>query len=136
MAGNLSAYSGNKILELLVGKTGFTTPTVYLALCTVVPTAASTGATITEASYTGYLRKATSGSDWGTASGQSITNVAAIQFDPCTAGSSAVIGWAAVDSGTTGAGNILFWGTCVPTTISTSFTPARFAIGALVASAS
>lgn len=136
MAGNLSTYSGNKVLELLVGKTGFTLPTAYLALCTTAPTAASTGATLVEATYGGYGRKATTGSDWTTAASGNISNAAAIAFDPCTSGSSIIVGWAAVDSGTIGAGNVLFWGTCVSTTISTSFTPARFAIGALSANAS
>lgn len=136
MAGNLSIYSGNKLLELLTGKTGFTLPTAHLALCTVVPTAANTGATITEATYGGYARLATTGSDWTTASSESISNATVLSFDPCTSGSSTIVGWAACDSGTIGAGNILFWGTCAATTISTSFTPGRFAIGALVVTAS
>lgn len=136
MAGNLSVYSGNKILELLTGKTAFALPTTYLALCTVVPTAASTGATISEATYGGYQRLATTGADWTSASSETLSNANVLSFATCASGSSTIIGWAALDSTTVGAGNILFWGTCVPTTISTSFTPARFAIGALTVSAS
>ena len=136
MAGNLSTYSGNKLLELLTGKTSFTLPTAYLALCTVVPTAASTGATLTEATYGGYARLPTAGGDWTTAASNTISNATALSFSGCLSGSSTIIGWAACDSGTTGAGNVLFWGTCAATTISTSFTPARFAIGALVVTAS
>lgn len=131
MAGNLSVYSGNKILELLTGKTAFTLPTCYLALCTTAPTAASTGATIVEATYTGYVRLATAGSDWTAASGEVISNATLLSFPACTAGTNTINSWAALDSSTIGAGNVLFWGTCVSTVISTSFTPARFAIGAL-----
>ena len=48
---SFSDYAENKILELIVGKTGFTTPTAYIALVTTLPTDASTGATLVEPSF-------------------------------------------------------------------------------------
>lgn len=123
-----SDYAENKILELLVGKTGFATPTVYVALCTTTPTDASIGSTLVEATYTGYARKDTTGL-WGSAASGSITNSSAITFVACSGGSSTITGFALVDSGTTGAGNVLAWGTC-SLSVSSGITP-QFAISAL-----
>lgn len=132
MAGSASDYAENKLLELIVGKTGFTTPTVYVALCTAAVTDSSTGSTITEANYTGYARKSTAGADWGTASGGSITNANAITFAACTAGSSTITYFALVDSSGTGTGNVLAYGDLSSSvTISTTVTPAQFAAGTL-----
>jgi hypothetical protein len=47
MANNMSDYAENKVLELLVGKTAFSTPTAYLALYTVTPTDAGGGTQVT-----------------------------------------------------------------------------------------
>lgn len=126
-----SDYLENKVLDHCLGDGSFTMPAaVYLALCTVVPTDASTGATITEANYTGYARKQIAASDLSAAASGSKTNSAAITFADCTAGSSTVVGFAIVDASTNG--NILYWGTVTSKTIDTSNTPATVAIGALV----
>ena len=117
---SFSDYAENKILELIVGKTGFTTPTAYIALVTTLPTDASTGATLVEPSTSGtaYARKSTSASDWGTASSGSITNANAITFATATgAGWGTIVGFAIVDSGTVGAGNVLGWGSLTSTAI-------------------
>jgi hypothetical protein len=58
------------------------------------------------------------------------TNSNAITFDPCTAGTSTIIGWGIYDASTSG--NLLVWGTCTSTVISTTQTPATIAIGGLV----
>jgi hypothetical protein len=73
---SFSDYAENKILELIVGKTAFATPTAYIALVTTVPTDASTGATLVEPSTSGtaYARKSTAAGDWNAASSGSITN--------------------------------------------------------------
>lgn len=133
VAASKSDYLENKVLDHCLGKTSFTMPsTVALALCTVVPDDAKTGATITEAGYTGYARKAVAASDLNAAaSGQSM-NANALTFAACTASSSTIIGWALCDSSSTGAGNMLYWGTCTSTVISTTQTPATIAIGGLV----
>lgn len=113
-----------------------TTPTitapVYLALCTVVPDDTKTGATITEANYTGYARKAIAAADMSAAAAGSKTNSNALTFAACTGGSSTIIGWAICDASGTGAGNVLAWGTCTSTVVSTTQTPATVAIGGLV----
>jgi hypothetical protein len=130
---SFSKYSSAKVLEHKAGKStdALVTP-VYLALCTVVPTDSSTGSTLTEASYTGYARKSIAGSDWAAAvegSPSSIANANAITFAACTGGTSTIIGWALCDASS--AGNVIMWGTCTSTVISTTQTPATVAVGLL-----
>lgn len=135
MSGSYSEYAASAILAHSVGKTSWTMPTTYIALCTTLPTSASTGATIVEATYTGYARIATSG-DWGSptsATPCTIFNSSAITFAACTGSTSTIVGFAIVDSVTTGAGNVIAWGSCTSTVISTTQTPATFAINALEA---
>jgi len=132
MSGSLSEYCEGAVLAHVVGKTSFTLPTTYLALTTTVPTSASTGATIVEATYTGYLRLATSG-DWGSptlGAPSTIFNSSAMTFAACTASTSTIVGAALLDSITIGAGNMLAWGSTASTVISASQTPATFAINA------
>jgi len=133
MSGSFSEYCASAVLAHVVGKTSFTEPTTYLALCTTLPTSASTGATLVEATYTGYARIATSG-DWGSptsATPCTIFNSSAITFAACTGSTSTIVGFAIVDSITVGAGNVLAWGSCTSTVISTTQTPPTFAINAL-----
>ena len=132
MSGSLSQYAETAVLGHVVGKTSFTMPTTWLALCTVTPTAASTGATITEAAYTGYARLATAG-DWGTPTAgapSTIFNSSAMTFAACTASTSTIIGAALLDSSTIGAGNMIAWGSVASTVVSATQTPATFAINA------
>lgn len=129
-----SDYLEGKDLNHNLGKEAFTMPAALaVALCTAVPTDASTGSTITEATYTGYLRKAIIGSEL-TQSGTSPTknaNNAVITFAACTGSTSTIIGFALCDSATTAAGNVLYWGTVTSTVISITQTPATIASGAL-----
>jgi hypothetical protein len=129
-----SQYFETAILGLITGKTAYTLPSVWVALTTTTPTSASTGATIVEATYTGYARKSTAGSDWNApvaGSPSSITNANPITFAACTGSTSTVQSFALVDNASTGAGNMLGWGTCASTVISVTQTPATFAAGAL-----
>ena len=133
MAGSYSEYCAAKVLELTVGKTAFATPTTYLGLWTSALTSASTGATAGEATYTGYARIATSG-DWGSATLATpctIFNSSAITFAACTASTSTITYFGIFDSITVGAGNMIAWGSCTSTVISSTQTPATFAINAL-----
>jgi hypothetical protein len=133
VSGSASEYLETALLAHIVGKTSYTMPTVCVALCTTVPTSASTGATIVEATYTGYARLATSG-DWGTATAgtpSTIFNSTALTFAACTGSTSTIVGFAGCDATGTGAGNMLWWGSCSSTVISTTQTPATFAINAL-----
>jgi len=81
MAGSLSDYAENKILEHIVGKTAWPMPTFYLAASTTDPLDSGSG--ITEPVAMGYARVATSGATWGNAAG-SITNAAEITFPTAT----------------------------------------------------
>lgn len=134
MAGGKFDYLEEKDLGHNMGKTSFTMPgTVAIALCTAVPEDNKTGATITEANYTGYARKAVTGAQL-TISGTNPTKIATnekLEFAACTAGTSTVIGYAILDSSTTGAGNGLYWSTCTSTVISATQTPATIASGGL-----
>lgn len=128
---SFSDYYETHVLDHVLGKTSLSLVTpIYLALCTVVPTDASTGSTITEATYTGYARKSVAASDWNAAAAGQSTNANAITFAACTGSSSTIIGWALCDAST--AGNIIVWGTCTSTVISTTQTPATVAIGGLI----
>jgi len=128
---SFSDYLENKVLEHVVAKTSFTMPTspLYLALCTTVPTDSSTGSTLVEANYTGYARKSVAGTDWASASGGSISTANQITFAACTGSTSTVVGWALVDASSSG--NVIAWGTCTSTVISTTATPATVNAGGL-----
>lgn len=51
MAGSLSNYAENKVLDHILGTTSYTMPTVYLALYTVAPTEGTSGTEVTGGSY-------------------------------------------------------------------------------------
>jgi hypothetical protein len=104
----LGTYLANKLLDHARGVASFTMPTTYVGLVT---SASSAGAQGTEANYTGYARVALSGL-LGAASAGSGTNSSAINFGACTAGSNTIVGFIITDSATSGAGNLLFFGTC------------------------
>lgn len=129
-------YLENKLLDHALGKAAFTMPSpVYLALCTVVPEDSKTGATITEANYTGYARKKIEAAQLTSAASGKSKNNTKLEFAECTAGSSTVVGWAILDAAGTGAGNGLFWGTCTSTAISVTQTPANIPSEQLVVEA-
>lgn len=130
---SFSDYLELKVLDHVFGDGAYTSPTAYVALCTAAVSDASTGATITEATYTGYARIIINATDMSAASAGSKTNSAAITFAACTAGTSTITYFAVCDSVTTGAGNVLMWGTVTSKVVDTSNTPATIAIGALVA---
>lgn len=130
---SFSDYLEPLLLDHVLSDGAFTEPAnVYMALCTTAPTDASTGATLVEATYTGYARKEILATDLSAANGSGKTNSAAITFAACTGSTSTIVGFAVCDSATTGAGNVLLWGTTTSKVIDTSNTPATVAIGALV----
>jgi hypothetical protein len=127
-----SDYAELKVLDHMFNDGTFTAAAVYLSLDTVIPTDASTGATLTEANYTTFARLAIGAADMSAAAAGSKTNTAAFTFAACTAGSSTIVGFAILDSITLGAGNIHYWGTTTSKVIDTSNTPPTIAIGGLV----
>jgi len=80
--GSFADYTENKVLELIVGKTAFSTPTAYIAASTADPTDAGSG--IAEPIGNGYARVSTSGIDWNNASNGSITNANSFSFPEAT----------------------------------------------------
>ena len=111
MAGNISDYLENKILEHVMGKTTYTKPTAtYLALYLVTPTDSTAGTEVANAN--GYVRQAIT---WGTASNGTISNSAQITF-PAATGSpwGTVTALGVVDASVWGSGNILWYGPVSP----------------------
>lgn len=132
MAGSLSNYAELKILDHIVGKTSFTMPTVYIALCTADPTDAGTGGSMNEvADANSYARVSTAGGDWNTASGGAMDNVNAIEFPEASGSWGTATHFALVDSGTHGAGNMLAHGDLTVSKAVTSGDTVGFAIGNL-----
>lgn len=134
MAGSMSDYLETHVIDHCIGRTSFTMPAaIYIALCTTIPTDASTGTTIVEANYTTYARFAVSpvSTYFGAASspGGTSANIAAITFAAVTAGSSVIVGIAICDALTLG--NMLYWSDVTSKTVDTSNTPPTIAIGAL-----
>jgi hypothetical protein len=106
----------------------------YMALVILALTDADTGTTVSDGShvptYTGYARKSVAGTDMAAGSGTSgsVSNTSAIIFAACTAGSSTILGFGNCVASTVGV--LRKFGTCASTTVSTTQTPAQFAIGA------
>lgn len=105
MAGSLSNYTENKVLDHVVGKTSFTMPSTWLALFTVAPTDAGGGTEVTGGSY---ARVATAGADWSAASGGAITNANALTFPQATDNWGTIVAAALLDASS--GGNMLIWG--------------------------
>ena len=106
MASNLALYAENKILELLVGKTAFATPTTYIGLFTTI--CDEDGANGVEASAGNYVRKSTAGADWEAAAAGAIQNANDITFIECAAGNwGTIVGIGIWDAES--AGNLLVW---------------------------
>ena len=133
MAGSKSNYLSAKQLQESAGGVAFTAPTnEYVALCTVAVTDSSTGATITETNYTSYARtQIGTGNNqtdaWNAATGSTtstVTNKNAITFPTATgASTNPIIAIAVLDSGTAGAGNVLYWCDVTSTPIASGDTP-------------
>lgn len=129
MAGNLSDYAENKILDHSTGKTSWTMPTVYVALYTSAPTDSTSG---TEVSGGSYARVATTGTTWNAASAGSTSNASAIVFTTATASWGTVTAVALVDASTSG--NIIWYGTLTSNKTVDSGDTFQFAAGALTLS--
>ena len=102
----------------------------YISLHTADPGEAGNQST-SEATYTGYARVSVvrSGSGW-TVSGNTASNVAAINFGACTAGSSTVTHFG-IGSDSTGIGNLFFKGPLSPTIAVVAGITPSFPIGSL-----
>ena len=132
MAGSLSNYAEDKLNDHILSITSLTMPAnIYMALCTVTVTDAMTGATITEATYTGYARIEVLAASLNASSGGVVTNSADITFAACSGSTSTVIGVAILDSVTIGAGNMLMYSDVTSHVVDASNTPATVPSGSL-----
>jgi len=136
-ASGKSNYYISKLLNQFWNTTSFTFPTpIYWAGWTATLTAASTGATAGEASYAAYARVSSTPNTTNystSSSGSTITNNTAITWPANATATSTWTFVAVLDGGTTGAGNILFWGSITSTAINVGDTP-QMNISALTAS--
>lgn len=138
MAGSKSDYLEKKILDLVLGAVAFTAPgTVYVALSTAAYTDSATGASMTEVSGGAYARVTVTNNatNWPAASGTNPTvksNGTVISFPTATVAWGTITSFYIVDSGTLGAGNVLYGGDLTtPKVVGIGDTPS-FAVGALV----
>lgn len=111
----------------------------FMALSILAFTDADTGTTADNGThiptYTGYARKSVAGTDMPSASSGagSAANTSAITFATCTAGTSTILAIANTSASTVG--TLRKWADVSSTVISTTQTPATFAIGAYTTSA-
>jgi hypothetical protein len=135
ISSGMSQYLMPALINHSMDKAAYAEPTtVAMALCTAAPTSTSTGASITEAAYTGYTEIAIPAASLNSATAATpsvMTNSAAITFPNCTGGTSTLLGFIIKDSSTIAAGNSLWYGTLTSTTISTTQTPPTVASGSL-----
>lgn len=135
ISSGINQYAMPKLIDHLNAKTAFTIPALFtMGLWTVAPTSTSTGTLASEAAYTGYGRQTVAGANMNAATAatpSAATNIAAITFGNCTAGTSTLLGFQMCDSATIGAGNALWYGTLSSTVISTTQTPPTIAAATL-----
>lgn len=130
----MAGFSNNveaKVLDHICGDGAYTSPSPYLALLTALPTDTDTAGSLSEATYTGYVRLALSPSDMSAASGGSKTNSATLTFAACTASTSTIVAIALVSS-SSGAGDLIMYGAVPTVVVSTTQTPPTIAPGGLV----
>lgn len=128
---NISTYLANKLLDLVFSQAAFTPPaTVYMALCTAGPTAASTGSTITEPSGNNYSRLSITNNttNFPNASGGSKSNGAAFTFATPSGSWGTITHYALCDASS--AGNVLFFGALTASETPASGDTVRFATSA------
>lgn len=107
MAGSMTDFLENKILEHTLGKTSYTMPAgCYVALFTANPSDTGGG---TEVSGGAYARQQVLAAGWAAASGGSISNSADITFPVASASWGTITAIAIFDALTVG--NMLWWGT-------------------------
>lgn len=136
MAGNLSDYAENKILDHSTGKAAWALPTVsgsgykvWVALYTTAPTDSTSG---TEVSGGSYARVECLPATWNAASSGSTSNASAIVFPTASASWGTVTAVAITDAST--AGNIIWYGTLTSNKTVDSGDTFQFAAGALTLS--
>jgi len=133
MAGSFSDYLEDAVLDHITGKSALGFPTdVYVALCTADPTDAGTGASMNEVTNANdYARVTMADTDWDASSGGATANATAITFTEASGSWGTVSHFAVLDSGTHGAGNMLFHGDLTASKAVADGDTVSFAIGDL-----
>lgn len=103
--GSFSDYLEIKVLEHIVGKTTYASPSAYIALYTTTPADSGGGVEVSDPSY---VRQYTPGSSWTAATSGQISNAVQITFNAATTSWGTVNGFSLSDS--LSGGNILVWG--------------------------
>lgn len=107
--GTLSDYATTKLVDHVFKSAYSPAATLYLCLCTTIPTAASTGTTIVETDYTNYVRKAFTATSFNAASLRKIVQALDIEFAQAGgAGTNNINSYAICDAATLG--NMLAFG--------------------------
>lgn len=110
-------FNGTAITGLAANATTGALTNLYVSLHTADPGDAGTQTTseVTTSAYIGYARVSVARSTTGwTVTDGSVSPAAAITFPACTGGTGATITHFAVGTAATGAGSILYAGTCTP----------------------
>lgn len=90
MAGSISDFLENELLDHLIGAAAYTAPaTIHFGLATAAISDSTTGSTVTEPSGNGYARKSETNNKtlWGAASSRSVALAAAVTFATASGGS-------------------------------------------------
>jgi hypothetical protein len=108
MAGEASTAGANIGLDAMSGRATQTARTTYIALLTAAPTDASTLATMTELSATGYARQAAT---WGAPTGDpsATANTNLLTFGPFSTDPANVTHAALVSASSGTSGDFIFW---------------------------
>lgn len=131
---SFSDYAEKAILEHVFKVASMTVPTnLYVGLCTVAPTDADTGSTVTEPSGNGYARKLHN--SWATVSlgVGSTSNVGSVTFNAASGGAWGTVTHFIVVDGLTG-GNIIGKGQLASSRLVSDTDQVEFGGGSLVAS--
>jgi len=132
-----TTFTINKILNYNFGKTAYDPEdTIYFGLSTTLVTAASTGASVAEpATADGYAREGYDNSaatgEWTTSTVGALSNTADVVFDISTDNWGEIVSVFISNSGTRGAGDILWYYTLNPSFPVVNNTVVTFPIGTI-----
>jgi hypothetical protein len=104
----MSDYSGNKILDDLLGNTALSPPaTYYIAIYTAAPSGSGGGTEVSGGSYV-RLTMTNNSTNFPSASGDIKSNGTAWTFATASTNWGTIVAWALFDASTSG--NMWFWG--------------------------
>jgi hypothetical protein len=129
MAGSLSDFSEDEILDHLLGAATYTPPaTLYLAVFTAAPTDAGGGTEVTGGSYA-RLAITNNLTNFPASSGGAKSNGAVLDMVTASAGWGTVVAYALFDASS--AGNMIGWADLTSPVLINNGDTLRFAAGAL-----